>query len=221
MTAIKNFIKKYWHGFFFFYFFLFMPYFFFIDNYTGTLGEDKINYMQCALDDLIPFCEYFVVPYILWYLYIFGGFLFLALTSRRECFRACVFIFSGMTIALLIFTIYPNGQNLRVNYDELGRSNIFVDWIKQVQDVDTHYAVFPSIHCINTIGMHIAIQKSNKITKYRKTIVISSFILSILIILSTVFTKQHSVIDIFGAFALAIPLYFLAYRPKYSFIKEF
>ena len=41
-----------------------------------------------------------------------------------------------------------------------------------------------------------------------------------MIILSTVFTKQHSILDVYGAIALAIPLYFLAYAPKYKYIKD-
>ena len=32
--------------------------------------------MHCALDDLIPFCEVFILPYVLWYLLIAGSLLY-------------------------------------------------------------------------------------------------------------------------------------------------
>ena len=32
--------------------------------------------MHCALDDLIPFCEYFAVFYVFWYALVFGSLLY-------------------------------------------------------------------------------------------------------------------------------------------------
>jgi len=219
--TFKELFRKYWHALFLIYFLLYMPYFNFLNGYTPSLSEDKIHFMECALDHIIPFCELFVIPYFLWFAYIFLGFVFFFFASRKEFFRMCMFLFTGMTICLIIYTVFPNGQNLRVDYEALGRENILIDWIRKLQGFDSSYDVFPSIHCLNSIGMHIAIQKSQKITRYRKTIVISSFILALSIVLSTVFTKQHSILDVFGAFALAIPLYFIAYTPKYKFINDY
>ena len=198
-----------------------MPYFNFLNGYTPSLDKEKIHFMECALDHIIPFCELFAIPYFLWFAYIFLGFVFFFFASRKEFFRMCMFLFTGMTVCLIIYTVFPNGQNLRVDYEALGRENILIDWIRTLQGFDSSYDVFPSIHCLNSIGMHIAIQKSDKIKKYRKTIVISSFILALSIVLSTVFTKQHSILDVFGAFALAVPLYFIAYTPKYKFINDY
>ncbi len=218
--TFKKIFKKYWHALLLIYFLLYMPYFSFLNTYTPSRGNENITFMECALDHIIPFCEWFAIPYFLWFAYIFLGFVFFFLASKKEFFRMCVFLYTGMTICLIIYTIFPNGQTLRVDYDTLGRENFLINCIKTLQSSDTPYNVFPSIHCLNSIGMHIAIQKSRKISKYKKTIVISSFILALLIILSTVFTKQHSILDVFGAFALAIPLYFLAYAPKYNSIKD-
>lgn len=195
-----------------------MPYFTFLNTYTPT--RDNITYMYSRLDDIIPFCELFVIPYFLWFAYIAAGYCFFFFASRREFTRLCIFLYTGMTVCLIIYTIFPNGQNLRIDYNELGRDNILIDAISKLQGFDSSYDVFPSIHCLNSIAMHIAIHKSKHITKYRKTIVISSLVLTILIILSTVFTKQHSIIDVFGAIILAIPLYLIAYIPKYNKIKD-
>ncbi len=216
--TLKNLFKKYWHILYLIYFLLYMPYFTFLNTYTPT--RDNITYMYSKLDDIIPFCELFVIPYFLWFAYIAVGYCFFFFASRKEFTRLCIFLYTGMTLCLIIYTIFPNGQNLRINYDELGRDNILIYPIKTLQNFDTAFNVFPSIHCLNSIGMHIAIHKSNHITKNRKTIVISSFVLTVLIIFSTVFTKQHSILDVFGAIILAVPLYLLAYLPKYKLIKD-
>lgn len=216
--TFKKLFNKYWHILYLIYFLLYMPYFTFLNTYTPT--RDNITYMYSRLDDIIPFCELFVIPYFLWFAYIAAGYCFFFFASRREFTRLCIFLYTGMTVCLIIYTIFPNGQNLRIDYNELGRNNILIDAISKLQGFDSSYDVFPSIHCLNSIAMHIAIHKSKHITKYRKTIVISSLVLTILIILSTVFTKQHSIIDVFGAIILAIPLYLIAYIPKYNKIKD-
>lgn len=215
---IKQLFKKYSHALLLIYFLLYMPYFNFLNSYSPTRADATVMYSK--LDDLIPFAEIFVIPYFLWFAYIAVGYVFLMLSSKKEFIRMCIFLYTGMTICLIIYTVFPNCQNLRVDYNTLGRENILISAIKMLQQSDTPYNVFPSIHCLNSIGMHIAIAKSKKITKYKTAIVTASFILCVLIVLSTVFVKQHSILDVFGALALSVPLYIIAYIPKYNFIKE-
>lgn len=214
----KSFLSKYKHGILLLYFLLYMPYFTFLNEFTPS--REDVTVIYSPIDDFIPFVEFFVIPYFLWFAYIAAGFVFLLLVSREEFVRMCIFLYTGMTICLIIYTIFPNCQQLRVDYDMIGRSNILTESIRALQRMDTPYNVFPSIHCLNSIGMHIAIAKSKKIVKYRNIIVISSFILTVLIVLSTVFVKQHSVLDIFGALALTPPLYFLAYKTKLKFLNK-
>lgn len=218
MEKFKSIIKKYKHAVLTLYFLLYMPYFTFLNTFTPTRKDVTVIHSQ--LDDYIPFAEIFVIPYFLWFAYIAAGYIFLLLTSREEYVRMCIFLYTGMTLCLLIYTVFPNCQQLRVDYDTLGRSNILIDAISYLQNIDTPYDVLPSIHCLNSIGMHIAIAKSKKITKHRRIIVWSSFILMVLIILSTVFVKQHSVLDVFAAIAVSIPLYFLAYKTKLKFLQS-
>ncbi len=214
---IKNIFKKYWHALLLLYFAFYMPWFMFLNTYTPQ--RENVTMMYCKLDDLIKFNELFVIPYFLWFAYIAAGFVLLFFLSQKEFVRMCIFLYTGMTVCLIIYTLFPNGQALRVDYSTLGRENILIKMIAMLQSSDTPYNVFPSIHCLNSIGMHIALQKSTKITRFRKTIVISSFILAVLIVISTVYVKQHSIVDMFGAVILSVPLYFLAYKPKLNFIK--
>jgi membrane-associated phospholipid phosphatase len=217
MEKIKELVFKYKHAVLLLYLALYMPWFNWLNGHTPTVDPTPI---YSVVDDMIPFCELFAVPYFLWFAYIVAGHIFLFFTSREDFVRMCLFLYVGMTVCLIIYTVFPNCQNLRVDYNTLGRDNILVDLVKMIQGVDTADNVLPSIHCLNSIGMHIAIAKSKKITKYRKTIVWSSFVLMVLIIMSTVMLKQHSILDVFAAIALSVPLYFLAYKTKLRRIRD-
>ena len=211
MEKIKETVPRYKHAVLLLYLFLYMPWFGWLNGHTPTQDPTPV---YCALDDMIPFCEWFVIPYFLWFAYIVVGHIFLFFTSQDDFVRMCIFLYTGMTICLIIYTLWPNCQELRVDYDTLGRTNILIEAIAALQSSDTPCNVFPSIHCLNSIGMHIALAKSEHMGKHRNAIVGASLILCILIIMSTVLVKQHSILDVFGSFALAVPLYFLAYKPK-------
>ena len=78
---------------------------------------------------------------------------------------------------------------------------------------DTSTNVFPSIHVYNSVVAFIAINRCKALRK-RKVIRAGAFVLSTLIILSTVFLKQHSVADVLGAFVMNAVLYVIIYRPE-------
>lgn len=201
--------KKYAHAVMLIYFFIYLPWFGWLNVFTPQRAAATEMYMK--LDDLIPFCELFVIPYFLWFAYIAVGYVFLFFNNRSDFLRMCSFLYIGMTVCLIIYTLFPNGQNLRVDYDTLGRSNFLIDAIKMLQAGDTPFNVFPSIHCLNSIGMNIAIAKNEWCKKHQWTI-ITATILTTLICLSTVFVKQHSIIDVFGALVLSVPLYLISYK---------
>ena len=105
------------------YAFIYMPWFIILENTYDTL--DNVAIIHCGLDDIIPFCEVFIIPYMLWFLYIPIIFIVLYFSSNKEFYRICAYEFMSMTITLIIFTVYPNGHDLRVDINV--RDNIFID----------------------------------------------------------------------------------------------
>ncbi len=208
MQKFKPLIKKYWHAVMLIYFLIYMPWFSWLNVYTPT--RDHLFEMNSTLDALIPFNELFVIPYFLWFAYIAAGYVFLFFNNRSDFLRMCSFLYIGMTTCLIIYMIFPNYQALRVDYDTLGRENILIDAIKMLQAGDSPHDVFPSIHCLNSIGMNIALAKNHWCKKH-PWVIVGVTVLSISICLSTVFVKQHSILDFFGAVVLSIPLYFISY----------
>ena len=102
-----------------------------------------------------------------------------------------------MTIFVIISIIRPNGHLLRTRIFE--DNNIFTEIVKKLYLIDTSTNVFPSIHVFNSVGTHITLSKNERIKKH-KGFMNCSLVLCILIILSTVFLKQHSTLDVFTGF---------------------
>lgn len=164
--------------------------------------------IHLKIDDAIPFCEYFIIPYLLWFVYVSGVIIYYFFKDKRDYYRACTFLFTGMTIFLLISTLWPNGHHLRPHI--MPRDNIFTTMVACLYQADTPTNLWPSIHVFNSLGAHISITKNAKLCK-NKIVHIGSLFLCVSIILSTVFLKQHSVFDVLTAFIMAAILYLVVY----------
>lgn len=207
MSNVKSIFKKYNHAWVFLYAFIYIPWFFIIENASVT----TYHIIYSPLDSLIPFCEYFVIPYYIWFPYMLTVFLYIFFTSKDEFYKVALLIISGMTIFLVFSSIYPNAHELRPTTFE--RNNIFTSLVAFTYTIDTPTNILPSIHVYNSIGCHIGVMKSASLKKH-PIIRWVSFIISTLIVLSTVFIKQHSIIDGCLAITLISIMYLLIYvRP--------
>lgn len=184
---------------------IYMTWFCYLERTVTT--EYQVIHMN--IDDHIPFLEIFVVPYFLWFGYVAISVLLLFFTDKSEYYKTCAFLFTGMTIFLIISTLWPNGHHLRLT--EMPRDNVFTHMIEGLWKTDTATNLWPSIHVYNSIGAHLAITHS-KVLENKKGIKTASFILACSIVLSTVFIKQHSVFDMITAFILAAVMHALVYR---------
>lgn len=202
----KNLIQRYKHAWVFLYIFIYLPWFYYLEQHI-TANSD-FHVIHTALDNYIPFIEYFIVPYLLWFAFIAVTFLWFFFHDVSGFYRLAAFLFTGMTVFLIISTFYPNGLDIRPVHFE--RDNIFVDMVKLLYKADTPTNVLPSIHVFNSIGVCIAILH-NKTLSSRKVIRYGSLILGSSIILATMFLKQHSVIDVTLAACMATLLYPFVY----------
>ena len=201
---IKKLVKKYKHAWVFIYVPIYLIWFCILENRVTA----QYHIIHSVLDDSIPFVEYFIVPYLLWFVFIAAVFLYFFFTDVEEFYKLSGLMFAGMTIFLIVSTIMPNGLELRPLIFE--RDNIFVDAVKLLYRTDTPTNVFPSIHVYNSVVACIAVSKSRHLEK-KKGIRHGVYAMAVLIILSTDFLKQHSVIDLMAAFVMAYVLYPFVY----------
>lgn len=172
--------------------------------------------IHVTMDDHIPFCEVFIIPYLLWFVYVSAVVLYLFFKDKDDYYRACIFLFTGMTIFLIVSTLFPNGHHLRPQ--TMPRNNVFTWMVSLLYSTDTPTNLWPSIHVYNSLAAHFAVIKNRKLSN-KKWIHISSFFLCVSIILSTMFIKQHSVFDVVTAFIMAAVMYGAVY--KYDIIAAY
>ena len=168
--------------------------------------------VHCRLDDLIPFNEWFVIPYCSWFLLLAGVTAALWWCDTASYDKLCLTMFSGMTFCLIVYMILPNGLELRPAVETLGRDNPALRIMQLLWKADAAVNVCPSIHCQSSACMAMAFSHS-KLAEGKPLRKVLAWAWAALICLSTVFTKQHSVIDVACGLAVAFVWLPVVYRP--------
>lgn len=183
-----------------------------------TIVESRPVYhmhlLSSRFDHLIPFCEVFIVPYYLWFFYITVGVLFMGIVEpdRRQYDLMAKNLVFGMTVFIVISFLWPNGHTLRPAI--IPRDNVFARMVTAIYRTDTSTNVLPSIHVFNTVAMHTALSRSTLLREKHPAIIRASLILAILIVLSTMFIKQHTVIDVEVALLMNTFSWYMLYQRK-------
>ena len=170
-----------------------------------------IHLIKCPLDQFIPFCEYSVIPYLSWFVFMLVAFAWFILfdPDPGEYYRFCFLLGTGMTIFVIVSAVWPNGLAIRPN--TFDRHTIFMRMVTWLYLRDTPTNVFPSIHVYNSLGVWLAIRDC-KMLKSKPWVSRLTGIWALLIILSTMFLKQHSVYDVAAGALLCLLFYRLYYR---------
>ena len=208
---IKDFVKKYPYIWAVSYFIVYMIWFVWLES----RANEPYHVIHFPLDDYIPFCEYFIIPYLSWFAYVAFGVLYFYFKNKDEYFKLCTTLFTGMTVFLIISTLYPNGHYLRPTYFD--HNNICIQLVKWLYATDTPTNLFPSIHVYNSLAIYFGLAHSKKLQN-KKWIKNAALVLTVCIILSTMFLKQHSVFDVVTGTVLAVFMYSLVYNTNLSFV---
>ena len=185
----------------------------------NTLENRKGPYhmIHFGIDGYIPFCEFFVIPYFLWFAYVAIAVLYFGMKEQAEGNRMIAFLILGMTVFIIVSAIFPNGINLRPKV--FARDNFCVDLVKFLYSIDTSTNVLPSIHVYNSIAVMIAVVRSKRLNRHL-VIKGAMLLLGFSIICSTVFIKQHSMLDVCTACILSALFYSICYHGEYENKKE-
>lgn len=167
--------------------------------------REPMYFIHCALDDVIPFSEWFAIPYFLWFAFVPGMVLLFLKKSREDYLRCCKVIYGGMTICLLIYFLFPTGLMLR---EKVAGSNILCQLVNHLRSVDTPTNVCPSIHVSSTIGILLVLMKSEAF-RGKRLFKAAMLILGALICVSTVMLDQHSCVDVVCGMLLSTALYYM------------
>jgi membrane-associated phospholipid phosphatase len=180
-------------------------------------GERGARQLITAVDHQIPFVEIFVVPYLLWYAFIFLMFIYFCIYDRAIYYRTLLSFCIGMLVCYVIYFFFQT----TVPRPELMGNGILTSMVKYVYGADQPFNCFPSIHVLSSYLMILGIRHS-KLWTIKKDIIVSTIAYSI--ILSTLFVKQHVVLDVVAGVLLGSLLfklfYYLEAETVFNFFKR-
>lgn len=166
--------------------------------------------MHCRLDDFIPFNEFFVIPYMFWFIFLIGISLYTLLYDIEAFKKFMKFIIITYSVSILCYFIFPTCQELRPIRFE--RDNLFTRFLMGFYQFDTNTNVCPSIHVIGSLAVMFTAwhTKGLNTTGWRTAFSITAF----LICISTVFLKQHSVLDILAALPICVVAHYFCFKKQ-------
>lgn len=163
--------------------------------------------MYHPVDDMIPFCELFLIPYLFWFVFMVSAYLYAFFADPAAFRRMMLFTMVTYGGGLLMFILYPTCQNLRPLV--FARDNLLTRVMAWFYTCDTSTNVCPSLHVCGSLAAAFGFVDTKRFsTRGWKTVI---YIVALTICISTVFVKQHSILDTICGFVLSGYAWLLVY----------
>lgn len=175
----------------------------------NAIPAEKCYPVWCRLDDWIPFCEYFLIPYVFWYLLIVFSLGYFLLYHVNRFKQLQTYIIITQVVAMAMYIIFPTRQDLRPEI--FPRDNFLTQCVAFLYSVDTNTGVCPSLHVAYSLGIASVWLKEKEAHLLWKIFVVVAVVL---ICLSTMFIKQHSAVDFFAAIPVCLLAEYLIFKRK-------
>ncbi len=167
------------------------------------------NAVWCRLDDYIPFCEWFIFAYMSWHVSLLWMSLY-TLAYDIDAFKRFMWYLIATTVmAEIVYVVWPNEQLLRPDLSTLGRENLLTMAAGLIYTVDTNTNVCPSLHCIGGFAILFAAMSMPRFRTMGWKVFF--WVFALLVCASTVFMKQHSIVDFFAAIPVILIGYYVFY----------
>lgn len=171
----------------------------------AKLTPFEYHVMNCDLDSYIPFISVFIYPYIIWYITLFlVPYIFYKYDKNYyNLYKKTIII--SLIITFFIYIFYPTTM-VRSEVVPNSLSTLIVSLIYKIDTPVIN--CLPSVHCLISF-VHIYITVIIK--KMNIRLKVSILLQSVLVILATLFIKQHVIIDVIFAFIISIIVYLSIY----------
>ena len=203
--SFRAYVKAHPYMLLFLYLPVYLVWFFLQEYHLASTDGCWVSFLP--LDDAIPFLPGFIYFYITWYLYLLIPAIFYLVKENSPAFsRYALFIILGFSGSLLICMLFPNCQLLRPDLSQPDSLSEFI--VAAIYAADTPTNVLPSMHVVGCLGVMAAVFDGDAFYHRGRWV----FVLwGIGICASTVFVKQHSILDVIAGVAFSVILYLLIY----------
>ncbi|KQY87114.1 hypothetical protein ASD24_26940 [Paenibacillus sp. Root52] len=168
--------------------------------FLGSNTGSDVFYNYAWIDTQIPFIKEFIYPYISWMPILYLGFIYLGLTNKTLFWRTILTYNVGVIAANICFAVFPT----HVPRPIVGGTDLSSWLVQFIYTNDAPFNCFPSIHCLTSYMLFIIV---NRHLNFKPVLRISLSVWLWLIIASTVFVKQHSLLDVAGGILFAEAAY--------------
>ncbi|MEF3303277.1 phosphatase PAP2 family protein [Paenibacillus sp. GYB003] len=175
-----------------------------LNVFYGILNRegDRVRSLMTVLDAKTPFIPQFIIPYLIWYPFIFAMFVLLFVKNRKVYYRTLFLLCTGLVVCYITYYLFQT-----VVYRPVITSDVPLHWFVQfVYSNDRPYNCFPSIHVMTT---YLMMKSTFRHIHLKRLTHLAIGLTGWSIIVSTVFVKQHVVLDIVGAIVLVEITYYL------------
>lgn len=162
------------------------------------LFTDKFSHYIFAtdLDAAIPFVPAFIVPYFLAYIQWVVGYIVIARVSKDYCDKVLLGEIIAKSIVCICYIVIPT----TLIRPEVAGTDVFSEMVRFLYQIDSPVNLFPSIHCLESwFCFRCCVNQKSIKLPYK----IGMGIMTALVFISTVCLKQHVVVDIISAIAVA------------------
>jgi len=159
---------------------------------TNNIENQEVYSLAMAADEAIPYLKWFALPYSVWIFYIYVCLFYFFKKDISVYYRN---LMTYAICALLCYLIYSVFQTTVARPPVIG-DDPFSWLMRYIYNRDQPYNCFPSIHCFSSYMVMRAIWTSSFRNKWNLTLITG---MSSLIIMSTLFVKQHVIMDVLGA----------------------
>jgi membrane-associated phospholipid phosphatase len=198
--SFNNFFRKYEKEIITVFVFIIWTVLYFSTNYLSQFR----NYtnLELPIDRLIPFVPFFVIFYIV---SVFITFIPYFVVKKIEDYKEVAKVYlSIIIVSCIIYLIIP----AKAPRPEFIPTNIFGSMVAFIYAKILPYNLFPSLHVsLNLVATLVSL-------KYKRIVGYIMMPITLGIILSTLFIKQHYLVDIIAAIIIAFVFYYYFLKRK-------
>lgn len=176
-------------------------------------GDWKHYNIESPLDQMIPLFTPSVAVYLGCYLFWGANYIMIARLGKKEVCRFFSADFISRVVCFLFYLLLPT-TNTRPVIEPDGFWNQALLFVYRMDAADN---LFPSIHCLVSWFCYIGLRGKKEIPVWYRGI---SCLLAILVCISTLTTKQHVILDVFGGVFLAEFCYWTGRMPAVQRVYE-
>ncbi|WP_028561720.1 phosphatase PAP2 family protein [Paenibacillus pinihumi] len=168
-------------------------------------GNRTVSSLLIPWDERIPFLPVFIIPYLAWYPFVMIMLVAIFIQHSTVYYRTLIALCLGLILSYITFFFFQTS----IDRPEISGEGALLWLVKLVYTTDGAYNCFPSIHVLTS---YLMLKGAAACTDLSIGARLAVRVIAWSVIISTVFVKQHVLLDIVGGIVVAELMFYAAGR---------